>query len=75
MVVLNRKSCVEVSSLSGFLESARLLDDFVVVIETDSQDMLIPVLVYLVKATIVLSLNFFAEMPHIEVTYLYISAL
>jgi len=39
------------------------------------QDMLIPVLVYLVKATIVLSLNAFAEIPHIEVTYLHISAL
>ena len=35
VVVLNRKSCVEVSSLSGFLESARLLNDFVVVVETD----------------------------------------
>ena len=37
--------------------------------------MLIPVLVYLVKATIELNLNVFAEMPHIEVTYLHISAL
>ena len=35
VVVLNRKSCVEVSSLSGFLESAWLLDDFFVVVETE----------------------------------------
>ena len=46
---------------------------FLLLLRLSPQDMLIPV--YLVKATIVLRLNVFAEMPHIEVTYLHISAL